>query len=96
MQSKVAPFAATPDPTFGRHAPSQNPDSGARGGGSAPDQDEADLRLIIEEDPATGAFVYKTVNRRTGEVILQLQREDVLKMREDADYVAGVVIRTTA
>ncbi|HEY8617485.1 flagellar protein FlaG [Phenylobacterium sp.] len=96
MQSKVAPYAATPDPTFGRHAPSQNPEHGAPTESATPAQDQADLRLIIEEDPATGAYVYKTVNRRTGEVILQLPREEVLKMREEADYVAGVVIRTRA
>ncbi|WP_374471388.1 flagellar protein FlaG [Phenylobacterium sp.] len=96
MQSKVAPFAATPDPTFGRHPPSQTPEHGAHGEAPAQGQDEADLRLIIEEDPATGSYVYKTVNRRTGEIILQLPREEVLKMREEAEYVAGVVIRTKA
>jgi len=96
MQSKVAPFAATPDPTFGRHTPTPNPDHGAAAEAPAPTTDQADLRLIIEEDQASGTYVYKTVNRRTGEVILQLPREEVLKMREETEYVAGVVIRTKA
>ncbi|MFN4177922.1 hypothetical protein [Phenylobacterium sp.] len=55
-----------------------------------------DLRLIIEEDQASGSYVYKTVNRRTGEVVLQLPRAEVLRMREEADYAAGSVIRTKA
>lgn len=54
--------------------------------------DQADLRLIIEED-ANGAFVYKTVDRRTGEVMVQLPREQLLRRREEADYQAGEVIR---
>ncbi|MCR5880031.1 flagellar protein FlaG [Phenylobacterium sp. J367] len=95
MQSKVAPYAATPDPTFGRHT-SQNPEQGRTGEPGGASEDQADLRLIIEEDQATGAYVYKTIDRRTGEVILQLQREEVLKMREASEYVAGVVIRTSA
>jgi flagellar protein FlaG len=93
MQSKVAPFAATPDPTFGRQ-PSPQPDLEVARPAPAPGGEEADLRLIIEEDHESGAYVYKTVNRRTGEVILQLPREEILKLREETQYVAGVVIRT--
>ena len=96
MQSKVAPFAATPDPTFGRPA-SSPPQEGAKA--PPPEivgKDPVDLRLIIEEDKASGTYVYKTVNRRTGEVILQLPREEILKMREESEYVAGVVVRTKA
>ena len=55
--------------------------------------DQADLRLIIEEN-ANGAFVYKTVDRRTGEVVVQLPREQLLRRREEADYQAGEVVRT--
>ena len=55
--------------------------------------DQADLRLVIEED-ANGAFVYKTIDRRTGEVMVQLPREQLLRRREEVDYQAGEVIRT--
>jgi flagellar protein FlaG len=51
---------------------------------------EADLRLVIEEQ--AGTFVYKTIDRRTGEVVLQLPREDVVRMREEETYAAGDVI----
>ena len=95
MQSKVAPYAATPDPTFGQSRAPQAPAQG--GGGTGPERgEEADLRLIIEEDAASGSYVYKTIDRRTGEVVQQLPREEVLRLREQADYHAGEVIRTKA
>jgi flagellar protein FlaG len=96
MQSKVAPFAATPDPTFGRPAQSPQPESPKVPAAPPPASDQSDLRLIIEEDKATGTYVYKTVNRVTGEVVLQLPREQILKMREESKYVAGVVVRAKA
>lgn len=54
----------------------------------------ADLRLVIEEDEATGAFVYKTLDRRTGEVVQQLPRESVLKAMTSDDYSPGMVVDT--
>jgi flagellar protein FlaG len=96
MQSKVAPFAATPDPTFGRNAPNPQQGGASQPAPADPAGDLVDLRLIIEEDKASGTYVYKTVNRVTGEVILQLPREAILKMREESDYAAGVVVRTKA
>jgi flagellar protein FlaG len=93
MQSKVAPSAAAPDPTFNRRPAARDSVAPAGPNGSS---EEADLRLVIEEDQAAGTFVYKTVNRLTGEVIQQLPREEVLKMHEDFAYAAGGVIRTKA
>lgn len=55
------------------------------------------MRLVIEEDAnAGGTYVYKTINRLTGEVILQLPREQLLKLRERVTYAAGDVVRTKA
>ncbi len=51
---------------------------------------DPDMRLVIEEQGET--FVYKTVDRRTGEVVQQLPREDVVRMREEVAYAAGAVI----
>jgi flagellar protein FlaG len=95
MENKVASVAATPDPTYGQSPQVQRPDTGASAH-AAPSQDPVDLRLIIEEDQASGSYVYKTVNRLTGEVLLQFPRDDVLKMRQRLDYKAGAVIRTKA
>jgi len=55
--------------------------------------DAADLRLIIEDDLVAGSFVYKTVDRRTGKVVQQMPREQILALREAADYTAGAVIK---
>lgn len=52
--------------------------------------DEADLRLVIEEDK--GAYIYKTINRTTGETLAQYPREEVIKMRDATDYTAGSVV----
>ena len=55
------------------------------------------MRLVIEEDAAAGgSYVYKTVNRLTGEVILQLPRDQLLKLKEQVDYVAGDIVRAKA
>jgi flagellar protein FlaG len=54
--------------------------------------DAGRYRLTIEQE-ASG-FVYKTLDRVTGEVIRQLPREEVLKMRESSAYGAGEVITT--
>jgi flagellar protein FlaG len=95
MQSKVAPFAATPDPTHGRHQQSVLSERAAPAEGAS-QAEEADLRLVIEEDEATGTYVYKTVNWLTGEVVQQLPREEVMRLRDNAAYIAGGVIRTKA
>ena len=59
-----------------------------------PKGQNADLRLVIEEDEASGAFVYKTLDRRTGEVVQQLPRESVLKAMSSEDYNPGLVVDT--
>ena len=56
----------------------------------------ADLRLVIEEDKRAGTFVYKTVDWRTGEVVQQLPREQVLLLRETQAYSAGQLLVTKA
>jgi hypothetical protein len=97
MQNKVAPFAATPDSTYGHGRQSQSSSHQQTGGGGEPGSaDEKEPRLVIEHDPASGAIVYRRVDRRTGQVVAEFSRAAVLKMREDADYVAGEVIRTRA
>jgi len=58
---------------------------------------QADYRLVIEEDSAApGGFIYKTVDWATGKVISQLPREELVKLRESPDYQAGTVFKTSA
>lgn len=56
---------------------------------------QARYRLVIEQGPRAGSFVYKTLDRETGEVVRQLPSEEVLRLRERNDYGAGTVIDTT-
>ena len=50
-----------------------------------------DLRLVIEHNDDTGDYVYKTVDRRTGETLNQFPREEILKLREASRYHSGDV-----
>lgn len=93
MESKLSVVASLPDvepvQAVAKPAPAPAPVA------AHPPSPEPDLRLVIEEGQA-GSFVYKTVDRRTGEVVLQLPREEVLRMRDAEAYVAGAVIATQA
>ena len=97
MENKVAKLSAAPDPTFSQPAPQLSPaaDTGSVQSRIAQGAlDQADLRLVIEEQ--AGTYVYKTVDRRTGDVVAQYPREDILKLREEVDYTAGAVINAKA
>jgi len=95
MDNKLAAVPAAPDPIFSQPAPAPAADTGpieSRIAQGAVDQ--ADLRLVIEE--VSGSYVYKTVDRRTGEVVAQYPREEILKLHEADQYSAGDVIDTRA
>ncbi len=62
----------------------------------SPAQDQADLRLVIEEGQAAGSYVYKTINRVTGDVVAEYPRETLLQLRDKADYEVGAVISAKA
>lgn len=95
MENKVAPFAATPDPTYGRQPSLPHGEGrGSAAGGEA--SGEQELRLVIEYDAVAGTAIYKVIDRRTGAVVQQYLRDQVLQMGAEADYSAGGVIRTKA
>jgi flagellar protein FlaG len=96
MDNKVAAYAAIPDPSFGQKPAPQSTDKSAAAARAPEAPDPVDMRLVIEEDKASNSYVYKTINRLTGEVIQQLPREQVLQLREQLDYEAGAVVRTKA
>jgi len=52
------------------------------------------LRLTVDKDPDTGEWVYKAIDRYTGEVVRVLPRQELVKMRESSNYKAGSVIKT--
>lgn len=53
-------------------------------------------RLIIEEGPTKGTFVYKTLDSTTGQIVRQFPREQLLKLSESGGYSAGALIDTNA
>jgi flagellar protein FlaG len=85
----VPPVTPAAQPEASAHpAPAQATPAAASG------PNPADLRLVIEDDQAAGCFVYKTIDWRTGAVVQQLPREQLLKLREADGYLAGDVIKT--
>jgi len=86
----------TADPRFARPAPQPAAaDAAARKAADAVIDSLANARLVIEEN-GEGSYVYKSLDRITGEVLRQFPREDVVKMFSSADYSAGDVIKTRA
>ena len=66
-------------------------------GGPPAQNDPADLRLVIEPDPGVGGgYVYKTIDRRTGAVVLELPRAQVAELPQTEGYAAGSVVRAKA
>lgn len=96
MSNTVAFPVPPPDPA-GQASPLLQ---GSSQGGNAPQvktlvQTAPDLRLVIEEDPVSGSYIYKTLDRRTGEVVQQLPREDVLRLKDTPVYAPGQVVDST-
>ena len=56
----------------------------------------ARYRLVIEEGGAKGVFIYKILDRETGEVVRQLPRDEVARMSGQSSYATGAVIDTRA
>ena len=90
--SKLSNVVPVSDASFGS-LPPQTRDPAPQ---PPPAADQPDVRLIIEEDAQTGAFVYKTMDRRTGQVIQQFPREEILRLKQEEEYVAGTVIDARA
>lgn len=76
--SSVKSVAETPGGGFGGFTRNPNPQP-----------EPARVRLTIEEGP--GGFIYKMRDWVTGEVIRQLPREDVLKLKAEGHMGQGAV-----
>ena len=95
MDTKIAALGGAPDlgPSHIQASTQPSPEDKAP---ASTGPDPVETRLIIEQDQASGSYVYKTVNRLTGEVVQQLPRAEVLKLRQELQYSAGAVIKTEA
>lgn len=98
MTNNISPIRAVPEPVAAPVAIGsviERPvEPAVETQATGPRGQTADLRLVIEEDKDTGSFVYKTLDRRTGEVVQQLPRDTVLKAMASADYHPGLVVDT--
>jgi flagellar protein FlaG len=55
---------------------------------------DADQRLVIREGTEDGLFVYTILDRASGQVMMQIPREDLAQFAARPDYEAGQVIDT--
>ncbi|MCA6225128.1 MAG: hypothetical protein IM653_02900 [Phenylobacterium sp.] len=96
MDNKINAAPSTADPVKGNLQPPV----------AKPTADKAELfvpryepspaserRLVIE--PSGGSYVYKIIDRKTGEVIWQYPLEEVVRRRNEGSYAAGDIIRTS-
>lgn len=92
MSTSVATSALTPDPTGSAAARAPTADATGLVGGIVPVTETPDLRLVIEEDKAAGSYIYKTIDVRTGHVVQQVPREEVLRLKDTSGYQPGAVV----
>lgn len=95
MERNVAAVAATADMISGEKAATPRLEPAPKVERSEVEE-AVDLRLVIEIDEGSGSYVYKTINRMTGEVVAQVPREDLLRMRDQSSYEAGDLIKARA
>jgi len=55
---------------------------------------EYTLRLTVDKDPRTGEWVYKAIDRYTGQVVRQMPRQELLDMKHSSTYETGSFIKT--
>lgn len=55
---------------------------------------EYNLRLTVDKDPDSGDWVYKALDRYTGEVVRQYPRQEILDLKASKNYQPGTVIKT--
>jgi len=88
MTSNVASVTSVPQPIAPTISPVVQPE---------PRNDNVDpghYRLTIEA-AGNNRFIYKVLDRVTGEVIRQLPREEVEKLASDPTYRGGKIVATT-
>ncbi len=72
---------------------SSKPASAREAAAAAP---ELDLRLVIEHDEGTGDYIYRLVDRVTGQVVIERPRDEVSELATTPTYAAGTVVSTKA
>jgi flagellar protein FlaG len=88
----VQPVTEPPKSQTTTDAPSPNQEAAAASLAIPPYIAEPiNYRLEIDTDPITGSFIYRTVDRATGETVSQYPSEELVRMRDSGAYKAGTV-----
>lgn len=77
-------------------APALDPKRAKRAGADPAPKPNSGHRLVIQQDPITGKWIYTVTDRDTGEIIARISREDVAKLGLKADYAAGALVKAKA
>jgi uncharacterized FlaG/YvyC family protein len=112
MINNIVNFTQTPDVAHVKPAPAVPAEIAAASGSEKTKNQSSDanlsngkdkgppldyvLRLTVDKDAKTGEWVYKAINRNTGEVVRQIPRQELLDLRKSPGYTAGSVIKTEA
>jgi hypothetical protein len=93
-----SPFAELPADSWPKPAAADaKPPASTPAPAAAPSAEEnRDLRLVIEFDKHRNFYVYRLIDRQTGNVINSIPRSEVSKLGESPDYEAGGVVSTSA
>jgi flagellar protein FlaG len=90
----VGAQAMPPVPAATKPSPYKPQASKTGGSSSSQDASESQQRLVISEGATTGVYVYTILDRVTGEVLVQIPREEVVRIAARPDYTAGQVLDT--
>jgi flagellar protein FlaG len=96
--AKVPPVQPVTEPLQPPAKPDSTPSQDPQPVVTSPDTpayvaDPADYRLVVDRDPISGTFVYRTVDRMTGETVAQFPSEEIVAFRDSADYMTGTVVK---
>ncbi|MFT3997247.1 MAG: flagellar protein FlaG [Asticcacaulis sp.] len=69
-------------------------DGGLSNQTSSDSQPAYTLKLTIDQDPDTGEFIYRAIDRYTGEVVRQFPQKELLELKKSNTYKAGSVVKT--
>jgi len=90
----VGALAIRPAGPATKAPPKKPPASPSSASSSSETSGDAAQRLVIKEGAQAGVFVYNILDRETGQVLLQIPREDVADIAARPDYSAGQVLDT--
>lgn len=99
MINTIKSVAGVSDRPSGRKSDRDGEGAYSPGSAEAPPQRPAsgsDLRLVIERDGEGAYYVYKLIDRITGELVAELPRDQVASLAAEESYAAGAVVCTKA